>query len=229
MAKTGKKSKKTFEWRDLFAGPRKWFVIAPAILLLMGVCWWSYQQVTTIPPAEVAKGASIEEVREFISSERGIGRLSAPECEQYLARTWQYYAQAPPEQRRLAIQAVERMSPAQKQVLGNAVARVMKHRVMEAAKTYNGLSSAGQKTAFARKFMGDLRQVQSKMIGGAGPEGPGLNLGPALQEVTPTKPADIQKAVLNNTSSGERAKAEPLIEKLADVHREEINQKLQGG
>lgn len=233
MAKANKKVEKSFEWRDLFKGPRKWFVITPACVALIWGCWWGYRQVSTIPPPD-ASVAPLEEVQRFIGSPNGIGRLSPVQCEQYLAKTFQTYAQAPEAQRLQVIHTVERMTPAQKRVFGKAIAGVMKQRIMEASKTYNSLGSPAQQTAFARQFMSDLRRAQSQMIGGTGgggggQAGGGLNLGPALKEVTPTSPQEIQTTIYNNTTGYERAKAEPLIEKLAEVHREEINQKLHGG
>ena len=83
LKKLNKKDREPFEWRSLFEGRRKWYTILPACLLAMGACWWGYEKLTLLPPAEASK-CSVEKVAEYVGSERGLAAMSIEQREEYL-------------------------------------------------------------------------------------------------------------------------------------------------
>ena len=229
MAKVkSRQSQKSFEWRDLFEGPRKWFVITPACLLLVAGGWWAYVSLTALPPAEVSKGASVEEVVNYVSDPRGLIRLSVPQREQYLVRTWQAYAQSTPEQRARLMQQIDRMTPNQQRVFAEAVTGGVTHHVLEGANQYRRLRTASERQRFAQQFYNDFQKMRNEVTG-AGTLAPGMNVTKPLAAVAPTKSEDLQKVLITQTTPAERAKAGPFVEKLVDIHKQEILQKVHGG
>lgn len=220
MAKSTKKQNKSFEWRSLWEGRRKWFVISPACLLLMLGGWYAYTQLTVLPPAEASK-SEVKDVVGYIGDERGLIQMPVQQREQYLARTWQYYAQSSPEQRMQVAQAMQRMTPRQKEVFTQAVTGVAKKHILEGAKKYNGMKSAGDKQRFANQFYDDFNKMRNEVMG-TGTMAPGMNVTTPMNDMAPTSPEGVQKAILNSTTPRERATAGGFVEKLAEVHKDKI-------
>ena len=148
--------------------------------------------------------------------------------EQYLTQAWQYYGRSTPEQRLLVQQSLERMTPHQREVFAEAVGGVIKARVLQGAKTYQSMKSPGQQAQFAQQFYGNFKQMQRDLVGG-GSTAPGMDVTGPLRAAAPSNPQEIHKAIVNNSTPSERATAEPFIDKLAEVHRTEIQKKVNGG
>lgn len=212
--------KKPFEWRSLFEGRMKWVTLPALCLLLAGACWWGYEKVTVMSPVEAAK-SSVEEVTEFLGSERGLVRMSVERRYDYLNRTWQHYAQASPAEQQRAMQALERMTPAQRQVFAEAVAGVVKKQLLDGAKKYNSLGSAAAKNQFAQGFYKDLQQTRTKLTGGD-QSAPGFDTTRVFRGMAGETPKEINSQILNNSTGSERAQAEPLVNKMAEIHKSEI-------
>ena len=94
---------------------------------------------------------------------------------------------------------------------------------MDASKEYNRLSSAAQKDQFAQQFLNNIEQMRTGLTGGGGgAEGSGFNAAAGLPKDGPKGTAAIQKALLNNTSPSERAQCEPLVNKMMEVHKNQV-------
>jgi hypothetical protein len=210
----------SFEWRKLFDGRMKWVTIPVLCVLVMGASWWGYVSVTVMKPVDAAK-ASVEDVANFLGNERGLNQMPVNARRDYLERTWRHYAQASPEQQRQAMQAMERMSQAQREQFAQAVAGVAKEDILKHAREYNRKRSAAEKTEYARAALNELRQTQARLTGGSS-EAPGFNTAGTFRGMAPETPQEIQKQILNNSTGSERAQAEPFVNKMAEIHKSEI-------
>jgi hypothetical protein len=199
----------------------------------MGAGWWAYEAITVIPPPDATK-ATVEDVKTYIGSERGLLQLPVAQREQWLVNTWQNYAtNATPQQRAELTQALSTMTIAQERVFGRAVAGVMKHHVMEGAREYHNCKTAAQKAAYVKQFYGKFRDVQSRVTGGgpvatpggSAPNGvapTGVDFAKPLTDVSPKTGEQFQNIIVNETTPHERTKAEPFVQKLVEEHKQEL-------
>lgn len=204
-----RKQTRPFDLRAFFAGPRKWFVLVPAIVLLIGAGWWGYRSFTVLPPPDF-KQADPRQLADYLGDSRGLVRLSVDQRERYLADSWQYYSKASPEQQRALVRALNSMTPAQQRTFSNATAGIAKKHVLEHAERYNRLRSEAERARYVDNFIKDFNNLRRELSGN-GTIAPGMEVLNPLNAAAPKKPEDVQAAIVNNTSPGERAKAEPFI------------------
>jgi hypothetical protein len=215
-----KDNKKSFEWRQLFEGRMKWVTIPALCILAMGASWWGYVSVTVMKPVDASKN-TVEDVVKYLGSERGLSQASVQQREAYLQKTWDYYSQASPEQQRQAMQALEQMTQAQREQFAGAVAGVVKERILKDAKKYNAMKSNAEKSQFAQQAYKDLQATRTKLTGGSA-QAPGFDTTKTFRGMAPETPQEIQKQILNNSTGSERAQAEPFVNKMAEIHKSEV-------
>jgi hypothetical protein len=112
--------------------------------------------------------------------------------------------------------AFQSMSPAQQHVFAQASAGIIRTHVMDGASEYNRLGTPAQRMEFVDKAWKDIHNVGSALAGG-GPQGTGVNtgVGNALKNAAPKNGDELQKVLITETSPGERAKAEPFVNAMA--------------
>lgn len=216
------KPQKSFDFREFMSGRGKWFVIAPTVVLVLGCGWWAYQAFTVIPPPALDK-ASPRELVEFLGDSRGLVQMSVNQREQYLANAWQYYAKATPEQQQRLVRELNSMSPSQQRAFSDATAGVVRERMMKHADEYNRLTTPAARQQYVDKTMNDFNRMRAE-VAGAGTVAPGMDVINPLRAAAPKNAGELQTAIVNNTTAGERAKAEPFINHAVKSEQDRIAQ-----
>lgn len=202
----------------LLEGNRKWFVIVPACILVMGAGWWAYTELTVVPPPSV-QTASEQEMANYFGNERGFGSMPVAQREQFLLSTWQHYAQAPPERRERFERAFNRMSPAEQKAFTDATFDVMRVNVMKHADEYGRQGSAASKSKYVDRFIDDFEQLRANLTGG-GTAATGANFATPFERQAPRSSEEIHKMIIERTSPKERARAEPFVNKTIERYRQ---------
>lgn len=219
MAMRQEKREKRRDWNEiLWEGPRKWMVIVPAFLLLLVGGWLAYDQFRIIPPPDV-KVATAEEVVDFVSNPQGLPRMDVQQREQFLVSTWQYYAQASPQQQQILVQRLNQLPPSRQRVFTDATFDIMREHVMRHSSEYARQRSAADKARYVDKAIGDFERMRREVTG-AGTLAPGMNVTSPFQAAAPKTSGEIQNIVTSKTSPSEQAKAEPFVNKVVERYKQ---------
>ena len=188
-------------------------VATMAGVALIGGGWWAYLTFTTVAPPPLAASAPPEtaaEVATYLGDERGFGRLSVDQQEQYLFSAFQTFGRQP-EARTRFNQTLRQMSTAERQVLNDAVFEIGRKHVMKHAEVYANLPPS-QRAQYIDKAIQGMETMRTE-IGGGGSSG---SLSDPLRDSLPTRPEEMMKAIYIKTNPAERAKATPFIEAVGE-------------
>jgi len=210
--KTKNKSKKPWlsdRTKNILIG-----TVAGIVLISGG--WWAYLTFSTVRPPPLVAGAPPEKVVEvaaYLGNSRGFGRLPVEQQEQYLVRAYQTYGQEP-EARARYVQAIRRMSSAERAVLDNAVFEITRGHVMEHALEYSSLPPS-QREAYIDKAVQQMETMRAQIGSG----GATRSLSDPLKSDLPTRTDEVMKLIYAKTSPTERAKALPFIDAMASRYK----------
>lgn len=216
----------------------KWSLMIGAIcVLVIGGGWWAYFKLTTIPPPPLTADTKPEKVVAWMGNSQGIARMPTVQREQYLAQVYQQYGTGPA--RTDFVQAMNRMSSGEKQVLFEATFDIAQMRVIEAARKYNNMPIS-QRSQFVDSTIRQIESVRGGLVGPAqrggaaagpggmgagGPGGPGgapggSNIGNVMKDTMPTGADELNKILVSRTNGQERAEAQPFVDSLASRYKQ---------
>ena len=209
------KNKQKRDMRELFAGRRKWYAIGPGCLLLLLLGWFAYVKLTVIPPPDI-KSSKPETMVDYMTDSRGWIQQPVQQREQYAMQMWEHYRQSSQDEQMRLARSFQSLSPAQQHVFAQASAGIIRNHVMDGAGKFNNLSTPAQRAEFVDKAWNDIHNVGSALAGG-GPGGTGVNsgVGDVLRNAAPKNGDELQKVLITETTPGDRSKAEPFVNAMA--------------
>lgn len=222
MAVSSKPSKKSAGLSD---DAKKKIAIGAGSVLVIVVGWWAYFQFTTVAPPDLkqpdasAKVAP-EKVAEFLGDARGFGRMNVTKQEDFLLTAYRTYGQNP-ETRARFIQSLHQMSASQREVLNNGVFEIGRKHVMEQAKEFASIPSAGRRSEYIGKAYDKFEKMRAE-LGGANP---GDSLSEPMKQDVPSSSDEMMKVLVDRTDASERSQAKPFVDAMAAEHKAREAQK----
>jgi len=187
-------------------------LIGSACAILIGGGWWAYHSLSTVSPPKL-DAAPPEELVKFLGNERGFARMSIPRREEYMYRAGERYTKGAA--RDEFNRALRQMSAHERQVFLDAAFEVGKVRFMEQARDFNQLPQRQQMT-FVNTAMQKFTRMQRSMAGYS----PSDSMGQPFKQDMPSSSDELTKTLVTRTTATERAEAQPLIDAMAERHKQ---------
>jgi hypothetical protein len=218
MALTAKSKGKGKAKAGMSDRTKKTIAVAAGSLALIAGLWWGYFNFTTIAPPDL-KAPGVEnrmsEVVHFLGEQRGVGRLTTDQKEQFLLSAYDVYG-TKPETRAKFIHELNTMSSGERRVLNDAIFDIGHKKVVAQAQEYASLPPA-QRPAFLDKALGEFTQLREKVAG----QGPADSLSDPLKSVAPTNGDEMMKTIVDRTDGKERSQAKPFVDAMAAKYKEQ--------
>lgn len=182
--------------------------------LALLACYFGYDLAMTPATPDMAT-AKASEIVAFVGSERGLGRLSQIEQEQFLER-WRLHVQEPGRDKELK-ECLENLDDGERKSFAEAVIRQSKRAFIDDAKQFAQLRTPEEKNKFVREKL-DQYAAAAQFT---------RNIAASFRDGAPRSQDEFQRWLLENTTAEERAIGEPYVEALKRVR--EIVKKEQRG
>src|SRR5688500_2349312 len=147
---------------------RKILIGTIAGLALIGGCWWAYLTFTTVAPpmlVEAGPPETVAEVAAYLGDERGFGRLSVDQQEQYLVSAFETFGQQP-EALALFNRMLQQMSTSERQVLNDGIFEIARKHLVKHAEVYSNLPLA-QRAPYIDKAIEAMETMRNEIVGGS--------------------------------------------------------------
>ena len=220
MAQTRKKTSKSSAAKRISQRTQVTLIIAAASLVVIVGGWWGYFALTTAPPPEL-ETATTDDVAEFLGNSRGFARMSVPQAEAFLGRTYERFNTY--EGRSNLIRSFRRLPQSQQQICVDKTFDVAREITLRSAEEYRRLPKK-EKSKYVDKTLKRFRAMQGELSGRGDPN---VDFGQAVMPHMPTSSRDMRKLLVTRTTPSQRARAEPFINAIAQRREEQKTRRRQ--